>query len=548
MLISDLDFVRREISSVLNNHWPASFPILEKTDFQNGSYYSLPVFKGFVFNLGEPGEIPRRKNVYFPTVFFETGINFNLAKPELLASKIEPDGKYFNYTFGFGYGPLINFAYIQYPGTIPWEAVQVSNGQDTSTLIYTALLDRTLEFFASGKTDEAINGLDSAIAVVPKQNLEGARLAALKYLSIRLSFWQNVGELQSLPPLHNAYELFLQSKNDPRFSEKDPLTNWLRDILESGYENWDWTTMFFDRTSILKAIPHIEDDVAGQNRYTDVLERDFRGKSYEEMLKMLQMINYSTAELHFIKYIIIGKFIQQTIGGIIANNTNSNFTLSKSAEEVKRVIPLLQFINSALLKKHELRSDSFSVNALDFFEYLGKEIPKMPNIASDDETLKFIYSRAKDNLIMGNIANFFKVVISENKSLTNGSLNDIKFQWWEKEYLVWFLDWSVNAVRDINTHDYPWANFEPPHFSVRELISKYGNDRFTKDMDGRGRTFLPGLFFLAWYEQTFDIDGADELKKQFEAETKMPFDLYRSKLFPPKQDSTEPLLHSVCHS
>jgi hypothetical protein len=45
---------------------------------------------------------------------------------------------------------------------------------------------------------------------------------------------------------------------------------------------------------------------------------------------------------------------------------------------------------------------------------------------------------------------------------------------------------------------------------------------------------LPGLFFLAWYAQTFDLDNSQDLKNQFEAEAKIPFDTFLSKLYPPE--------------
>jgi len=534
ILISDLDYARIAISYFLNNHFPASFPTLERTDYQTGSYYSIPILKGFVFDLGEPGEIISKRSIYFPCVLLEKGLSYNLDKPKLVTTTTEPQN-HFNFQCGLNFGSLINFAYVQYPDTIPWDAVQIQNGQDTSIAIYTALLDRALGFLASGNTEEAINGLDSAITILPRQNLEGARLAALKYSVIKQSFRGNVGDMQCLPALHKAYELFMQSRNDPRFSEKDPLANWLQDLIMGGYQYWSWTAMFYDRVLMLEAIPHLEDSVAGENRYTDKLENEFKGKSYNETLTMLQSKNYSTAELHFIKYLVFSKFIQFSLSGIGSSTTNSDTALVKSAFELKNLIPILHFIDTSLARKHGLQSDPFSAHMLDFVQYIQIEFPKISADASEAKIAQFFNSRAKDNQVMADFSNLYKVAMSEHKFLTNGTLSGLKSQWWKSEYVIWFTWWSLNAVHEIERHDYPWSNCEPPEFNLHELVLKFGNDYFTKDTGGKGRTFLPGLFFLAWYEQTFDIEGSVQLKEQFEAETKIPFDLFRSNLYPPEE-------------
>lgn len=535
ILVLDKDLIRQSITPILRKIFPDSFRVLEKTEHGKDSFYSLPVFKGFIFNLGEPGEFPPKKNVYFPSVFVGQGIELDMVKPEKLNLEINKTLNNFKFYFFWGTQPLIDFAYIQYPDTIPWDAVQVQNGQDISILIYAALLDRTLEFFAAGKTEEALNGLDSATIVVPAQNLEGARLAVLKYFVTELSLIGNVGELQSLPLLHNAYDLFLQSQNDPRFSAKDPLVNWLRGMLLGGYENWSWSTMFFDRVSTLNSIPHIEDEQAKQNLYTDALKKSLKEKSYDELLKSLQSTNYSTAELHFIKYLVHEKFIKQGIYNIRANNSEPIIVLANIGEEAKKAIPLIQFIDSSLARKHELQSDPYSVRMLDFIDFLQKEVPTLSTNTSDTDVEKHLLSKAKRYPVLRDYVNLM-VMFGDKTNSTNIILKGTHSPWWKTESLIWFTDWSLNAVFEIDKHDHPWigSNAHPiKGYNVRGDILKHGTDYFTRDMGGNGRTFLPSLFFLTWYAQTFNLDASQELKQQFEAEAKIPFDMYLSKLFPP---------------
>lgn len=67
---------------------------------------------------------------------------------------------------------------------------------------------------------------------------------------------------------------------------------------------------------------------------------------------------------------------------------------------------------------------------------------------------------------------------------------------------------------------------------MRDALSKNGADYFTKDMGGKGQIFVPGLFFLAWYEQTLQMSEAEDLRKEFEAETQMSFERFRLRLYP----------------
>jgi hypothetical protein len=528
LLVSDLDYIRQGIASILRQVFPENFRVLEKTELGNGSYYSLPVFKGFIFNSSEPGEIPAPKTIYFPVDAPNYTIELDLIKLDILSSKIEPQESNFSFNSGVDLVPFIDLAYDQYPETIPWECVQVQQGQESQVLSYAALLDRSLEFFAVGKTEDGLNGLETDANFVPAQNLEGARLAVLKMAFVQLSLSGNIGELQSLPFLHKAYDLFLHSRGDPRFSEKDPLTNWLRRMLRGSYTDLSWSPVFLDRVAVLNGIPHIEDD---RKPYTDFLQNELAGKSYDELLKILQTKNHSSAELHFIRYFVFGKFIQECLGNVLLMETNQDkhVKITQFAEEAKRVNSIIRFLDVSLARKGELQT---SPEAGQFVDFVANKLPEIAEETNDDGIEKFLTREAKSNSMLESFTNIFFMAMS--KQQTNTFREPMNSQWWKVEYLTWFAGWSLNAAQEINQHGYLWKVSEPPIFSklnVRKLVSKYGSDYLTKDMGGHGRTFLPGIFILAWYSQTFDLNGAEKFKQQFEAEAQMPFDVYLSKLF-----------------
>jgi hypothetical protein len=63
-------------------------------------------------------------------------------------------------------------------------------------------------------------------------------------------------------------------------------------------------------------------------------------------------------------------------------------------------------------------------------------------------------------------------------------------------------------------------------------VAKLGFDAFTRDLGGRGRTFLPGLACFAWYAETFNLKGKEALSQEFEEKTKMSLEQFIASLEP----------------
>lgn len=454
----------------------------------------------------------------------------NFVEPKILGIR---DTNHFTFTLGIGMSPLIDFGYVEYPNTIPWEAVQVQNGQDLSVFPYIAFLDRALEFCAVGRTGDARICLNSAAEIVPAENLEGARLATLRYIMTHLGLQDNVGRLQSLPLLHNAYELFLESENDPRFSRNDPLMNWVRGELEWSYRNWDWTTRFFDRVQSLKTVPHINDDVIEETQYTDQLSAEFQGRACDEIFHMLETNHYSSSELHFVKYLLIQKLLLHAMP-VLRSDLNVNDALMNVANEGELARPSFEKINTLLSKNGKLDPDLLTIRLFDFLDTLKRGLPEFPHNASDEDVEKFIVANEKQDPLLKDVAQL--VLQYKGGATTNGVWNAKGSHWWQAGYMIWFTEWCGSAVRDIERENYPWNTNQPSwlgKFDVKGGLSRFGEAYFTKDAGGTGETFVPGLFFMAWYEQTFKIAGADELKRKFQAETGLTFDSYLASLYPP---------------
>jgi len=535
MLVPDYDIVRKEIIPLVKKFFPQKIRVLERTYYGWRVYYSLPTLKNFVIDTREPGEVSWKRSVYFPLNGSCRNFDLQLVKREPLSGELEETQNKIIVDFiGIYTGPLLDFAYTQYPDTIPWDAVQVQNGQEVFVLNYVALLDHAFECFATGKMDEALNTLDEAASNIPPYNLEAARLATLQYMICREFLNGNIGEIQSLPYLHEAYKLFLLSEDDPRFSKRDPLTNWLQRSLLGGYQDWSWTAAFFDRISELKQIPHIADD---QKSYFDILGDSLKSKSYKDLLVLLKSEPYSTPELHFIKYTAYGKFTEEWLGDLAAITTNGQSLLigdnDPNAEKVnttladaEHVIPIIQSIDSMLAKKGDLNTDP---NMLVFLEFARDDMPKVYS-ANASDIGKILEQQSKANSDAKTFYMWF--LWMQNGIPEKELLKGKETEWRTPEYSIWFAHWFEDAVIEIHQHDYPSDTHYPPvNHDMRQLLSKYGLNPFIKDKNGSGQTFLPGLFCLTWYSQTFGLDGSDQLKQQFESETLIPFDAYLASLY-----------------
>jgi hypothetical protein len=529
ILVSDMDFVRKGITSALNSVFPASFRVLERTDYGNRSYYKLPVFKGFIIDSKELGQITWRRSVYFPCDPFMRDINVKLVEPHLLAAKPVDEMNSIKIGGEITSMGLVNFEYTQYPDTIPWDCVLVQRGQEISILTYSALLDRALECFAIGNTPEAIKGLEAASSVIPPFNLEATRLAALQYVAANIYLGGSIGEMQSLPYLHRAYVLFLNSQEDTRFSERDPLTNWLRQVLLDNYNSWNWSLCFFDRISKLKAIPHSEDE---QFNHVDDMRNNFEVMSYDELLKSVQSTNFSAVDLFFIRNSVNKRFLKRAMASMTLMMTkNSNIKLDEGiAVDAKKVIPIFKQIDLQLAKQYGLKMKPLFIQFVNFLAY---EWPKIENTGSESETRKQIAVLAKTNSLINDL--FMSVTMLAD---TNISIQIVqsgrKEEWWDIEYLIWFDSWGVNAIAEAYHHKYPYVKQEPLPIvgpGTCELLSQNGVAYFIKDTDGKGRTFLPGVFCMAWYAQEFGLSDYESLTNQFETETLIPFQTYLSSLY-----------------
>jgi hypothetical protein len=539
LLVPETDVVRRVIATFLNGWAPTTFRLLHNYHYSDGIYYDLPTLEDFVKDTSEPGELRCKRSIYFPLSTGGGGFDMLLNKHEQITLGVETNYGAFTFMFsGSSKVPLLDYGYVQDPATIPWNAVRLPEGDEVQVLKYVAFLDRSFECLATGNTQEALTALEGAGSAIPASNLEAARVATLEYLVTRALLWGNLGRMQCLPKLHAAYDLFLRAQNDPRVSKTDPLTNWLQKILRGGYADLSWSAAFFDRISRLDSVPHLDDD---SNSYFDSLDRQVRGKTDVELMALLKTNTYSIAELHFIEYIAYGNFIVRTITGAAATRTENNpimmngikyavttnLTAFKAATDT--AIPLIRRIDELISRKAELKADAHVLRMLEFWSY---EVPRMIKMAGGaDDGEKLIHVLKHSEYPQG--AALYRLVLLQSDKISEGAIETGQHcEWWEPDYWMWFMYWVEGAVVDIRKQSPP-SLAEPPtvNHDTHRLILKYGEDCFTKDLGGNGRTFVPGLFCIAWYAETFKMDERQELKRKFYEITGIPFDIYLSSLY-----------------
>ncbi len=522
------DPIRKAMTHLLKLMPRAGFRFLERTDASGLNYCVLPVLNNFILDSKSVGDITWKRNLYFPLNVLSRSVSFQLRDPSMLLLKQTslltpplPSRMEFGVS-GSVETSLINFAYTQYPDTIPWNAVQVALNNDVSSLNYIAYLDLALENLAVGKTQQSIEASEGAVAIIPPSNLEAARLATMQYVLALRSLTGNVGLLQSLPLLHRAFDLFLIASKEPRFSERDPLTQWLHETILHGYE--DWFPHFIDRICKLRALQ----TVGGETK-SDILMLGERlnSKSYAEVLQFLKSGNCSRAEVFYIKAYLVERAISEMIGsdwGTVTEKSEVRQFATLWASVSERALPVMKYIDSRLAETTELKVDPTMIRLLSFCKNdLPKIAERWDEPGETPEAFAEGFAAAKELRVLASIMESK----TQMETISKGRACD----WWNLKYFLWFAWWSQDAVVEIAQLKNPWKTDYPPrHVDVRNLISTIGPDTLMKDQGGKGRTFLPGLFCLLWYSETLGIEGNESFKREFESKTLISYEQYLSSL------------------
>lgn len=303
-----------------------------------------------------------------------------------------------------------------------------------------------------------------------------------------------------------------------------------------GYEDWAWTTECFDRIQEMKNIPHIDTE---QPSHFDLFGKSIIGKPCAELLLSLKTEHYSAAELHYIEYMAYGNFIAEWFANFSAISRNkATLTIGDNDPNAKKaavlfadanhIIPLIQKIDALLTQETGVPPDPMLISSL---EFMRDDMPKV-FIANVSDMAALLRQLSKEKANPNAELFYVWYLCTQDQIPENEFLKGKEYEWWKPEYWIWLAHWSEDAVVEIHQHDYPaGTNYPPVSHDMHKLISQFGLNCFSRDINGNGQEFLPGLFFLTWYAQTFDIQGHEELEQKFKDETLIPFDTYLSSLY-----------------
>jgi hypothetical protein len=88
------------------------------------------------------------------------------------------------------------------------------------------------------------------------------------------------------------------------------------------------------------------------------------------------------------------------------------------------------------------------------------------------------------------------------------------FRWWTSKYFSWFVVWSVDAFCEIEKEVKPWKMRDVSlRYDLRAQLSQAGSKSFSRDQNGNGHTFIPGLFFPYMVRKSVWITGSGKFAK-----------------------------------
>lgn len=529
IVVADIDVVRRNIASLSQTLWPRSVRVLEKSRVGGLQFYMLPVLNDFVWDIRHPGDTVIQRSVYIPLDTHGRAAEVELSKADPLRDKFStPPGTFFM-SVSWSKPNLLNFTYNHYPNSVPWNAVTVDSDNATEMLHYMAFLDRAIESFASGLTEHAMELLDCAAEHVPPSNLEAARVTALQYLTCVELMNSNLELLQAYPYLHRATDLFLEATSDRRYSDRDPLVNWLADTLRSAYVNNTFSWVFSDRINKLQNLPRSE--VLRRSNF-DELDAWVHQRAPQDLLRNLKAAQFSTHQLRYIRNSVVCDFMIRTLRRLtVYNRTKVGFHqfAEQTYAESKITLEFARYIDSILSRENHLTSDKLDGRLLELWVQWYRTAMETKDPQQWFHDLYKTFPEYKD---------FFETSMSlfvENSIPKQRVLKWRETDWWAADHLLWFAAWAAPALEEIDGRDKNWKTADGGSFrSLFELkrdIPKLGDDYFIRDRSGNGRVFVPALFVLAWYKQEFKIEGFESNIRDFETATGVPMEVYRNVLY-----------------
>lgn len=516
------DPIRNALIPFLKKLPGAHIRIVETTENNGVTFCNLPLLDNFLVDSKSVGDVTWTRSLYFPLTTLGREVRLKLVKEPVFDLQ-GPNGSTVEFAmFVSGTFRLINFAYTQYPDTIPWNAVRVTQNPDIASLKYIAYVDFALECTAVGKTGKAMQALESASGILPTSNLEATRLATLQYLLGNRLLNGNIGSLQSLPTLHSAFDLFFLASQDPRFSARDPLTRWLRDTLISAYH--EWYPMFMDRGAKLKAVQAMDLDLKSE---FDLMTDEMRDVSDSDLIDYVKTRSGSRAKLFYLRAKILERIGDRIafMNRIVTEKEGFKALALRVSEASEKALPAVRYIETRLAETGDLVIEPFSTRS--------------PVALGDFAERAYKWNENSDPLdlvtgLYGPIDDWQKLFSTiDGKFSKPDAMRCSRGEWWTSGYYIWFAWWAMDAITEIDRVQYPWKKDYLPHnANMAELIKTAGLDAFKKDTGGSGRTFVPGLFLLLWYAKTHDLEGCERLNQEFETKTLVSYEQYLSLLRP----------------
>ena len=258
--------------------------------------------------------------------------------------------------------------------------------------------------------------------------------------------------------------------------------------------HWSWSGRFFDRLSQLKQICPEEEE---RETYFEKLGNTFSGKSYDQVISLLKQHSYDPSELCYIKYLVLMKNVMDAHSevSVIENKPmNVNARLVALSTAAEQAVPAVRFIDSLLSKGKEFQGDAIALENLEHLAYMG---PKIAAINDTNDLEKFFQEESKANPRVEEFSILYDVLLNKPPNATWRAGRS--GPWWSAQYTYWFDHWTEDALLEIGEHDrMQFSESRTVSHEMKALQAEFGVDPFIKDTGGAGRTYLPGLFMLAW--------------------------------------------------
>jgi hypothetical protein len=507
------DPIRKAAWPVMSKLLPNRVRITKVQNWDNGTFVRLPsleklTWKQDVAGLGKLEAI--RLNA--------------LATSSEYRLKIRPEPD-IRVASGPGLRGIVNSESLITKGSPPWHGCLLQRGPEAKALQYVVLLDLALRAMLDGASNETWELLQAAIKAEPPHPMEQVRVLTLEAKYARFVSDGNLGKLQSLLYAKPAMQLFVKHCEDTG-TQNTPLAMWTVKSLSDLFEEFEADLNLDLRP--MKALAEVPLNDKRSSLLDSRIEK-WKKTSTKELADQIRKEEIKElAHLAEVQSLIVERMTTGLFQRVIRYLNDSSVPdggweeVSSQLNEALEILRLMKHLGS------QAASAGFNIQMEKTFSWMA-DFFRAAATNADDASFEKIFVNCSDS----RIGNLMRALFKNKHKIENGGLvalfsanpGNPSGRWWEPEFQNHFTTFFLRLVVG-EKGEFPITN----KVALIPQSQKISAKTVSRDGNGDGEPYLPGLLMICMMNERLQTDDAKELIRMFETLSGLDFRKFTSKL------------------